>query len=639
MRRVVLILFFVLLSSGLYAQSLFTDVTEEAGIDHYFQVFQGTFGGGAAVLDFNNDGHEDVFITGGSGKNALYKNNGGGPDAYPSFSNVIDEAGFSDLDTVVTQGAVCADVNKDGYTDIFITTIASVNNNTFTAAANFLFINNGNGTFTNKTKSYGLNDITFSTGAAFGDVNQDGFPDLFVGNYFNKFKGRLDDYSGVLTEGEQAPAADLLYINNNGGSFVEVSELYGITHTGLGFGGVFTDYDNDGDLDLMVINDFGNRATPNLLYRNEYPEKTFIEVSTAMGFDLGINAMGVAIGDYNLDGWMDYFISNISSSPFLENQGQNSAPFLEKTRQLGTSYPILHTAQGQGVPGISWGVNFFDYDNDMDPDLYITNGCLNPSILPNPNLLLENINGQFVLNGPASGLSDPSIGRGSVTFDYDHDGDLDILVVNQSQYQDPGYVVETKSVRLFRNETTGNNWLQVKLVGQSADKNGIGSRVEVYVNGHQLIREIDGGSSHESQNSTIAHFGLAQSTKADSLIVRWMGGPTQTLYDVEANQLVEVTEAIVTGVDDPLLLSSVNLYPNPIHSYLKINMGSLPVAEAVHLEVYSFNGQLVDQIMVNRADIKDKTLLWNVPHSLHPGMYIMKISAGTKVVLRKFMKE
>lgn len=639
MRRIVSILFFILFSSLLYAQSQFTDVTEAAGVAHYFQVFQGTFGGGAAVLDFNNDGQEDVFIAGGSGKNALYKNNGDGPDGYPTFTNVIDEAGFSVLDTVVTQGAACADVNKDGYTDIFITTIASVNNDRFTAATNFLFINDGNGKFINKTRSYGLNEITFSTGAAFGDVNQDGFPDLFVGNYFDRFKGRLDDYSGVLTEGGQAPAADLIYINNNGGSFTESSEMYGMDHTGLGFGGMFSDYDNDGDLDLMVINDFGDRATPNLLYRNEYPEKAFTDVSTAMGFDIAMNAMGVGIGDYNLDGWMDYFISNISSSPFLENQGKGNLPFLEKTKQLGTSHPVLHTEQGQGVPAISWGVNFFDYDNDMDLDLYIANGCLNPSILPNPNLFLENINGQFVLNGPSFGLADPSIGRGSVTFDYDNDGDLDLLVVNQSQYRDPGYVVETQGVRIFRNETAGNNWLKVKLLGQLADKNGIGSRVEVYVNGNKLIREIDGGSSHESQNSTLAHFGLANATKVDSLIVRWMPGSVQTFYEIEANQLITVDQALVTAIEDPLSPSSVTLYPNPINDYLKISAESLRFVEAAYFEVYSFNGQLVDQLKVNREDIAGKTMLWKVPHSLRPGNYFMKISIGTEVVLRRFIKE
>lgn len=634
MKRIIPAGIFLLLTSTVYAQSQFTDVTEEAGIDHYFTVFQGTFGGGAAVIDFDNDGYEDVFIAGGSGKNALYKNNGDG-----TFSNVIDEAGFADLDTVVTQGVVGADVNKDGYTDIFITTIASVNNDRFAAATNLLFINNGDGTFTNKTRSYGLNEVTFSTGAAFGDVNGDGFPDLFVGNYFDRFSGRLDDYSGVLTEGEQAPAADLLYINNGGGSFTESSEAYGLNHTGLGFGGVFSDYDNDGDLDLIVINDFGNRATPNLLYRNEYPERAFVDVSAAMGFDIAMNAMGVGVSDYNLDGWMDYLISNISSSPFLENPGRSGVPFSEKTKELGTSYPVVYTEEGQGVPTISWGVNFFDYDNDMDPDLYVANGCLNPSVLPNPNLFLENINGQFVLNGRSSGLSDPSIGRGSVTFDYDHDGDLDILVVNQTQYRDPGYVVETKSTRLFRNETvTGNNWLKVKLAGTVADKNGIGSRVEVYVGGTKLIREIDGGSSHESQNSTVAHFGLASAEQADSVFIRWLGGDVQTLYAVEANQRIEVPQEVITGVDEPSLPSSVTLYPNPVSDDLSIVIEGVPSASAIHIQVYTTNGQLVDQREVNRATIEDTTLRWRPPYPLRPGIYLMRIMIRTNVVFRKFIK-
>ncbi|MFC4874696.1 FG-GAP-like repeat-containing protein [Negadavirga shengliensis] len=635
MRNVLLLLIMWLIVFEIFAQRQFTDVTEEAGIDHYFEVFQGIFGGGVAVLDYNNDGWEDVFITGGLGKDALYRNNGDG-----TFTNIIDEAGFSELKNVVTQGVVCADVNKDGFVDIFITTIAAIEGDQFTASANFLFINTGAGKFTNKTKSYGLDQVTFSTGAAFGDVNNDGFPDLYVSNFFNRFSGRLDDYLGVIAEGDRAPAVDLLYINNGGGSFTESGAHYGMTHTGFGFGGVFTDFDNDGDLDLMVINDFGYQATPNLLYRNEYPDNTFTDISKKMGFDQAINAMGIGIGDYNLDGWLDYFISNISTSPFLENQGKKDMPFVEKTRQIGTSHPILFTEEGQEVVAISWGANFFDYDNDMDLDLFVANGCLNPSVLPNPNVILENFNGQFVLNGPSMGLSDPSIGRGSVTFDFDNDGNLDLLVVNQTQIPPGDETFENRSVRLYRNEGFGNNWLKVKLYGEMADKNGIGSRIEAYVNGKKLIREIDGGSSHISQNSTIAHFGLAQAAVVDSLIVRWMGGGEEKRYGLDANQQLDIyQEALVTGIPEHTVAAKVTVFPNPAQNLINIQVGQMNVANGVELEIFNAMGKSVAKSGVNKENVTYQIISYELPVLLEPGIYLLKITTGTSVVSIKFMKE
>jgi hypothetical protein len=323
-----------------------------------------------------------------------------------------------------------------------------------------------------------------------------------------------------------------------------VGESWGVQSLGLGFGGVFTDYDNDRDLDLIVINDFGYKVTPNMLFRNEYPEKKFTEVGLDLKLNFGMSAMGVGVGDYANDGWLDYFITNIRASLFLKNQGIDT-PFTNETSKLGTAYSVLHTKEGFPVNAISWGVNFFDSDNDMDLDLHITNGSLNPDLMPNPNMFLENQDGFFVHMGTESGLHDNSVGRGSVTFDYDNDGDLDLLVVNQLPIKEVEYV-DDSGVKLFRNDASGNNWLKVKLEGNHADMNGIGTRIEVYVDGTLMIREIDGGSSHESQNSTIAHFGLKNFNEVDTLVIKWMGGIDQTLYKIPANQMLIVEEYYLT---------------------------------------------------------------------------------------------
>ena len=228
------------------AQPVFTDVTEASGINHTFKIFQGTYGGGVAVLDYNKDGFEDLFIAGGLDKDSFYHNNGDG-----TFSNITELAGLALNDSIITQGAVSADVNKDGHIDIFVTTMGSLHSDAEPFRAyNILYLNNGNGTFTDVSTNYGFKHIsTFSTGATFGDFNADGYPDLYVGNYFDKFDGNLGQLVGATT----ITSVDQLYINVQGEYFKNVTDLYRFTETGFGFGGVFTDYDNDNDLSLIHI--------------------------------------------------------------------------------------------------------------------------------------------------------------------------------------------------------------------------------------------------------------------------------------------------------------------------------------------------------------------------------------------------
>ena len=569
---------------GTQAQPRFTDVTQQADISHSFRVYEGTFGGGAVVIDYDGDGFEDLFVAGGAEASRLYRNQGDG-----TFSDLTEAAGL-DLDELVTQGGATADVNKDGYPDLFITTIASLTSGEpAKQAGNRLFINNGNGTFSEATEAYGLTERTFSVGASFGDVNKDGYPDLYVSNYFSNFTGRLDRYGGNLAPDEGAPGGGLLYINAGGERFVASTELYGIDHTGFEFSGVWSDYDNDRDLDLLIVNDFGDRATPNLLYRNEYPAETFTEVGAQQGFDLAMNGMGISVGDHDGDGWLDYFITNIQKSPFLINQAGVS--FINKTDELGTGFSTVTTESGGGVAPVSWGTNLFDCDNDADLDLYVTNGSLNPGLMPNPNLMLENVEGTYLESGFISNTNDHSIGRGSVTFDYDNDGDLDLFVVNQAPFSDQDVGVTLESSRLYRNDTGGGHWLKVKLEGSSSETNGIGSRVAVYVGSKVLIREIDGGSSHQSQNSQIAHIGLGESATIDSLIVQWSGGSAQKLYDVPADQLLTVKEERIVLAVPEVVSDPWRLYPNPFEN--QINFTAPPGSGAITLKVLSLAGETV----------------------------------------------
>ncbi|MFK8164010.1 MAG: CRTAC1 family protein [Lewinella sp.] len=517
-------------SSVSQAQAQFTDVTDSAGIDHEFVVLEGMFGGGACVVDFNQDGFEDIYVTGGTVDDQLLRNNGDG-----TMTNVFEGSGMEFTRHFVTQGVAGADVNRDGYVDLFVTTITSRDSaRTIPRARNLLFLGQADGTFREVTDAYGLTPLySFSTGGSFGDFNGDGWPDLFVGNYFIEYEGKLNVISDATIVGANQTARDYLLLNEEGTGFVNVYDDYGLDHRGFGFGGVFTDYDNDGDQDLIVNNDFGYKAVPSLVYENRYPRKEFKDVSEDLELDLRINAMGSAVGDYNGDGWLDYYMTNIRFNRFMVNQG-NGKPFKNMTKELNMNFV-----------SISWGANWADFDQDGDLDIFVSNGDLNPNCVPMANYYYENIGNDFREIGKENGTGDYGIGRGSVLFDLENDGDLDIFLVCQRPVL-PNFPVPSKT-KLLRNDAAPGNWLKVVLKGKEAESQGLGSRVTVFSKGRQMIREIDGGgSSHLSQNSVIAHFGLGQETMADSLLVSWAGGEQQLLTGVAANQLLVVEEAART---------------------------------------------------------------------------------------------
>ncbi|HEY0656186.1 MAG TPA: CRTAC1 family protein [Chryseosolibacter sp.] len=518
-----MILLLIVSSSGL-AQKRFTNVTDSAGINHQFVVFEGMFGGGAVVLDVNNDGWEDVYLTGGVADDALYLNNKNG-----TFKNIFQTSGLTDTRNYVTQGAATADVNKDGWLDLFVTTITFRDTvKRIPRAENLLFLNNGNSTFRNVTQEFGLKDLeSFSTGVSFGDFDLDGFTDAYVGNYFFGYEGKLTYINDSDIVQSSQTAAPYLLKNVNGRKFIDVTKAYGLNYKGFGFGGAFTDYDRDNDLDIFVNHDFGYKATPNVFLENEFPDASFIERSKNLHLDLKINAMGTAIGDYDNNGLMDYYVTNIRFNRFMVNHGKNE-PFTEEAKSSGMDFV-----------SISWGANFADFDHDRDVDLFVANGDLNPNDVPLADYYFENTNGTFREKAAFVGVNDYGIGRGSVVFDMDNDGDLDLLVVNQKAVLD--YPVRTFTT-LFRNDSTHGNWLKVKLVGQQSDKNGIGALIEVSAEGVKMIREVDGGSSHLSQNSLITHFGLGSALKVDYVKVTWPGGKTQTLHDQLANQLLVIEE-------------------------------------------------------------------------------------------------
>lgn len=511
----------------------FTEVSATAGINHF--VFSpALIGGGCAFFDYDNDGWQDIYITGGLKRDKLYRNNRDG-----TFTECGIAAGLYGDGLYYTMGAVAGDIDRDGDRDIFITTWGDYND-WATPVRNILYRNNGNGTFTDIAPQAGITHAVWSVSATMGDYNLDGYLDIYVGNYVDSTAFIFHPVTHQITGFAHTGYADFLYLNNGNSTFTQVAPQFSVANEGTTLAATFTDYDNDQDADIYVANDFGAWVIPNRLYRNEYPLDSFSDVSAASGANAAIYGMGIAPGDFDEDGDLDYYVTNIGRKVLFRNNGNGTFTDVADTAGVTNTYTDSLFTTG-------WGTVFFDYDNDTWLDLFVSNGQIPAADIiatgpEDPNKLFKNnMNGTFTDISAFAGLSDSTLGRGCATGDYDNDGDLDLLVV--CAYRDTIGSAGTH-VLLYRNDmATGNHWLKVEVRGTVNNPDGFGTHVEVFAGGRKWLREIDGGSSHASQNSSIAHFGLGGYTAVDSIVVLWPGGSRFTLPNVPVDRLVTVLES------------------------------------------------------------------------------------------------
>ena len=542
--------FLLLLISSPFAADLpqFTSVTKAAGI--YFKHHDGgrgqryfiePLGGGAAFLDYNNDGFQDIYFVNGSGlpplpkeqsdeteppRNALYRNNGDG-----TFTDIAGAAEVAD--TGYGMGCAVGDYNNDGFPDLYVTNFG----------ANVFFYNNGDGTFTDVTTETGTGDTRWGTSCAFVDYDSDHFLDLYVTNYvkYTIKSNQVCMNKGVpvycdprLYEGE----LDILYHNNGDGTFTDVTEAAGFSGaTGRGLAVAWGDYDADGDMDVYIAND----ADPNFLYRNN-GDGTFTDVSLVAGVGFSEageaeNGMGVDFGDYDNDGRLDLVATNF--------QGQTNTLYHNEGNRLFSDVSYASKIGTISLPYLAWGVSFCDYDNDGYQDLFIANGHLDENVqafnptgfYEQPNLLFRNNrDGTFDEVGVYSGagMRLERVSRGLACADYDNDGDLDLLVTNLKGTPD-----------LLRNGGNQNAWLTLKLIGTRSNRDAIGARVKVTTGNLIQIREVRSGSSYLSQNDMRLHFGLGKHRQVDRVELRWPSGLQEYLEWVEANQTLTLVEGSV----------------------------------------------------------------------------------------------
>ena len=525
----------------------FVDVTNEAGIR--FQHASGTrssllpedMGSGAGFADIDNDGDSDLYVVNiphpltedvspESKTNVLYRNNGDG-----TFTDITDIAGVGHPG--YGMGCVFADYDADGYIDLYVTNYG----------ANVLYRNNADGTFRDVTATAGVGCELWSTGAAFADVDGDSDLDLYVCNYVIYDLDKLQQMQAEsLQSGKPVPSAlnphvfesqdNVFYRNNGDGTFTDVTTELGIAAPGgRSMQCLFSDFDADNDLDLYVAND----TSVNYVYRND-GYGTFTDVSDESWAADFRGSMGLAAGDYDGDTDIDLFISHwIDEENTLYRNLLKEAASSEHIRFVDESYSAMLAEPS--IKQIGWGTALFDYDNDGDLDIFVTNGSTfqelqNPEVLiPQTDALYRN-NG----NGTFTDVSESTkiaalparVGRGATFGDYDNDGDVDIFIVNN--HAPP---------TLLRNDGGNRNrWIHVELVGTKANRNAIGAKIQLITADRTQIREIYAGDSYMSSNSFIAEFGVGNATQIETLRVTWLNGETEALHNIPANQRVRVTQ-------------------------------------------------------------------------------------------------
>lgn len=448
--------------------------------------------GGVAWIDINNDTYPDLYILSESGANRLYLNNKGDRFDEIIFSKNVQLASEKSLSVAI------GDYNGDGFDDIF------VGNN----GGNTLLKNNGNNTFSDVTPGSGLDDFqNMSNAASFGDIDNDGDLDIYVGHWAGR--------------GAVVCAGNDLYLNQGSGQFINVSVESGSNDFGCTFSVAMTDFDQDGDLDIFLPNDTMG-GVPNDLLRNDGVNSNNVPVFSSIGVDVGvgqtITGMGIAIGDIDNDGDIDFY------------RTRNGAGLLSIKSSSNT-----YTNLFDGDPGIGWGAAFFDANNDGYLDLYRGNSAyaFNGSGEAN-TFYLNNGKGAFATDSALNaGLLSFKAGLGLAYADYDKDGDMDVVV------QGTGGVVN-----LFRNDTPAQNYLSIALKGSQFNHRGIGARVfSTSTDGATTLtqmREIHAGSSHSSNHDAGVHFGLANHTTVDVVKVIWPDGCVQEKKAISANQILPI---------------------------------------------------------------------------------------------------
>ncbi|WP_026753354.1 FG-GAP-like repeat-containing protein [Sediminibacter sp. Hel_I_10] len=560
--------FFVLLLFGVSnAQISFVNEAPVLGLD----ISSGTtfLGNGITFHDYDGDGWDDITLTSGSNQDVHYFKNNNGAFVEDDFT----------VPTFLyqTRQVNWVDIDNDGDKDLFVTSDTN---------GNRLLVNNGDMVMQDITNSSGISPTNFETyGASWGDYDNDGFLDVFLSNRSITYPNKL-------------------YRNNGDQTFTEVSVSAGIDQTLMySFCSAFLDINNDGFQDLYVSND--KYEFPNKLYKNN-GDGTFTDISESSGAGVIIDAMTVTVGDFNNDGWFDIYLTNTQNgNVFLKNNGD------ETFTDIASSSNTL-------MNSISWGAAFFDADNDTNLDLYV---CSQYNTATGPYLpaafYVNDGDESFTLNNSCFS-GDLGFSHSNAIGDVDNDGFPDMAVsnnMNQNMYL------------WHNNTTTANNWLKIKLQGAESNRDAVGARLEMTINGEHQFRYTHCGEGYLSQNSSSIYFGLGATEIIDELTITWPNGLIESYTDIEGNETVEFIEGATLNLD-PVDAEDILIYPNPVKEILYVR-ANIAVSQCV---VYDVSGRIVSvpfDSLLKQADVSNLT----------SGMYLIKISSDDFTKSYSFIKK
>jgi len=500
-----------------------------------------TMAGGVAVFDYNGDGRPDIFFTNGADIatlkktspkyfNRLFRNDGNG-----KFTDVTEQAGLAG--TGFDIGAAVGDYDNDGHPDLFV---LGVHGNT-------LYHNNGDGTFTDVTKKAGLdkwNDPEYgplwSEAAVWVDVNNDGLLDLFIVNYL---QWSYSDQPKCVAQGiadychprYYKGLPNQLFLNQGDGTFKDVSREWGIRdHVGKGMGVGMADYDLDGKPDLFVTND----ADYNFLFHNlgnKFDEVAF-QANVALPEDAAfISGMGLDFRDFNNDGYPDIVYVALSAQTFPIYLNTGKGDFAEVTTPSGM--------RAESIQSSGFGAAFYDFDNDGWKDIFVTRGHVawhGPpgSVISQPNMVFRNLgaSGKWQAFTDKAGFTEATTGRhrGCAFGDFDGDGRIDAVTTGLNM-----------DAELWMNRSPhAGHWLDIALEGVKSNRDGIGARIKVVTKAGVQYNHQTSSVCYASSSLGPVHFGLGAETSATTVAITWPSGIVQTLENVAADQILKIREAV-----------------------------------------------------------------------------------------------
>ena len=566
MKYVIIIIFSLNL---LKAQVTFEESANQLGV--FINCEYTYLGNGITFFDYDNDGWDDITVASAEGEPIYFLKNINGNFVSQTLNISDNNARNKQVNWV--------DIDNDGDNDLFITSDNS---------GIRLFENLGNMVMSEITSTSGMLSDNFPYyGASWGDYNNDGFLDIFLSI-------------------RDVDIPSILYKNNGDNTFTLANIEAGLLTEGfMSFCSVFIDYDNDGDQDIYVSNDKINN--PNLLYRNN-GDGTFTEVGQESNTDLYIDAMTTTVGDINNDGWFDIYVTNDNDdSVLLLNNADGT--FSDTTSLYGVSFN-----------SIGWGALFLDADNDTDIDLYVsgeTDGSY-PQYLS--SAFYENQNGNsFQLNNSAI-PNDFAESYSNATGDINNDGFPDIIVNN----------INHENIFVWYNKSNnGKNWLKVKLEGTTSNRNGIGSFIEISVDGNKQYRYTCLGEGYLSQNSATQHFGLGTETIVDYVKVKWLSGTEDILYNVTVNQTLNILEGSSLSVNQFDNSSAFTYYPNPVNNTLTLNAQN----NIEDVRMYNMLGQ---EVMNAQPQAVDSDIDMS---SLETGTYFVQVTIASMTKTVRVVKQ